>query len=144
MTLGVAEQMYDAIMTWDILGHFEVTKVSLAFFRQFDKKIKVGKYRKSSKEYKNMMDALRNWAEQTLLFVAEHIPEDYVLPMAMDRITAAPTGSAGTIHSLIGALTVYDAYKGLIPDSWYHGYSKGGCKSSHIESDTESQYRAGF
>ena len=58
MTLGIAEQMYDALMTWDILGHPEVTKVSLAFFRQFDKHIKVGKYHKHSKEYKHLTDAL--------------------------------------------------------------------------------------
>ena len=143
MTLGVAEQMYDSLMTWDMLGYLEVTKVSLAFFRQFDKHIRVGKYRKSSKEYKHLTDALKNWAEQTLLFVADHIPEDYVLPMAMDRTTAEPTGSAGTIHSLIAALTVYDAYKGLVPHSWYHGYSKGHSSSWDIESDTESQCHVG-
>ena len=38
-----------------------------------------------------------------------------MLPMAMDRTTAEPSGSAGTIHSLVAALTVYDVYKGLIP-----------------------------
>ena len=107
-----------------------------------------------------MTDALRNWAEQTLLFVADHIPDDYVLPMAMDRITAQPTGSRGTIHCLIASLSLYNAYKGLVPPSWYnggrstngcgapsHGESRDGTGSwvlNNIESGTKSQYGAGL
>ncbi|KAI9449115.1 Six-hairpin glycosidase-like protein [Lactarius psammicola] len=150
MTLGVAEQMYNALITWDILGELEVTKVSLKFFRQFDKKVKIGTYHKHSRVYTQLTNALRNWAEQTILFVADHIPDNYVLPMAMDKTTAEPTGSPGTIHSLISALSLYNAYKGLIPPSWYNGNSGSGSLIPKESSDgvgswgTKSQYRAGL
>ena len=153
--MGTAELIYDALITWDLLGELRVTKLSLAFFRQFDEHVKVGRYRESSREYRHLTDALRNWAEQTLLFVADHIPEDYVLPMAMDRITAQPTGARGTIHCLIASLSVYNAYKGLIPPSWYNGYSNNGDNLVSEESSdsswvlknfgsaAENQYRVG-
>src|SRR6266702_709310 len=157
MTLGVAEQIYDALITWDLLGELQVTKLSLKFFRQFDKHVKVGTYRKSSRVYAHLTNALRNWAEQTILFVADHIPDNYVLPMAMDKTTAAPTGSPGTIHSLISALSLYNSYKGLIPPSWYNGSSNsddlihgesrdgaGPCGLKNTVSGTKSQYRAGL
>jgi glucoamylase len=158
--LGVAEQIYDALITWDLLGELEVTQLSLAFFQQFDQHVKVGRYRKCSGVYAHLTDALRNWAEKTLLFVADHIPDDYVLPMAMDRITAQPTGSRGTIHCLIASLSLYNAYKGLVPPSWYNGgHSTNGCSTpirgesrdgagswvlKNIGSGIESQYCAGL
>lgn len=153
--MGTAELIYDALITWDLLGELHVTKLSLAFFRQFDKHIKVGRYRKRSREYAHLTDALRDWAEKTLLFVADHIPDDYVLPMAMDRTTAQPTGARGTIHCLIASLSVYNAYKGLVPPSWYNGYSKNDANlirdewrdassSRVLGYGAGSQYRAGL
>ena len=153
--MGTAELVYDSLITWNLLGRLQVTKLSLAFFRQFDKDVKIGTYSKNSRTYAQLTDALRNWAEQTLLFVADHIPDDYVLPMAMDRITAQPTGARGTIHCLIASLSVYNAYKGLVPPSWYNGYSNDEANLisgesydsswvlKNIGSAAESQYRAG-
>lgn len=122
-TLHAAEQLFDALITWDLLGELQVTDVSLKFFRQFEQDIKVGTYRKGSDMYENLTDAITNWAEKTVLFVADHTPDDYVLTMAMDRQSADPVGPRGTLHCLVSVLSVHDAYHGLIPPSWAHGGS---------------------
>ena len=108
-------------MTWELIGELQVTDLSLKFFRQFDPNIKVGTYRKGSEVYESLTYALTSWAERTLLFLGDHTPEDYVLPLAIDRTTGDPTGPRGVIHCQSAVLSVYDAYNGLIPPSWAHG-----------------------
>ncbi|KAN0130282.1 Six-hairpin glycosidase-like protein [Lactarius tabidus] len=120
-TLHAAEQLFDALITWDLLGELQVTEVSLKFFRQFDQNIKVGTYRKGSDVYESMADVITNWAEKTVLFVADHTPDDYVPTMAMNKESADPVGPRGTLHCLVSVLSVHDAYHGLIPPSWAHG-----------------------
>jgi glucoamylase len=108
-------------MTWDLLGELQITDLSLKFFRQFDQNVKIGTYEKGSEVYERLTYVLTSWAERTLLFLAEHMPEDYVLTMAIDRTTGLPVGPRGTIHCVVAAISVYDAYNGLIPPSWAHG-----------------------
>jgi hypothetical protein len=63
------------------IGHLEGTHVSLNFFRQFDKKIKIRTYRKGSKTYRDLTSALKIWAENTLLLLAKRTPDDLILPL---------------------------------------------------------------
>jgi glucoamylase len=121
-------------MTWDLLGELQISNLSVKFFQQFDRDVKTGTYKKGSEVYESLTYALTSWAERTLLFLAEHMPEDYVLPMAIDRTTGLPVGPRGTIHCLVAAISVYDAYNGLIPPSWAHGAS--GPFSKHRWNDT--------
>ena len=62
-SLNVAEQIFDALITWDLIGSLDITKVSLKFFRQFDDKVLLGKYKKGSPTYDKMTSAARAWAE---------------------------------------------------------------------------------
>jgi glucoamylase len=131
-------------MTWDLLGELQITNLSLKFFQQFDRDVETGTYKKGSEVYESLTYALMSWAERTLLFLAEHMPEDYVLPMAIDRTTGLPVGPRGTIHCLVAAISVYDAYNGLIPPSWAHGAS-GRFSSKHQWNDTiANDYNVGF
>ena len=77
-------------MTWDLLGELQITDLSLKFFRQFDKNVNIGAYKKGSEVYESLTYALTSWAERLLLFLSEHTPEDYVLTMAIDRTTGLP------------------------------------------------------
>jgi glucoamylase len=121
--LYASEQIFDALMTWDLLGELQVTDLSLEFFRQFDQNVNIGTYKKGSEVYERLTFALTSWAERTLLFLAEYMPEDYVLTMAIDRTTGLPVGPRGTIHCVVAGISVYDAYNGLIPPSWARGAS---------------------
>ncbi|KAI0246449.1 Six-hairpin glycosidase-like protein [Lactifluus subvellereus] len=120
-TLHAAEQIFDALITWDLIGELQVTDVSLKFFRQFDQNIGIGTYPKGSEVYESLTDDVTSWAERTLLLLADHTPDDYVLTQAIDRATGEPVGPRGTLHCLVSALSVYDAYNGFIPPSWAHG-----------------------
>ena len=134
-TLHASEQIFDALMTWDLLGELQITNLSLTFFRQFDRDAKTGMYKKGSEVYESLTNALMIWAERTLLFLAEHTPEDYVLTMTFDRKTGLPAGPRGTIHCLLAAISVHDAYNGFIPPSWVHG-SNSRFSSKHRWNDT--------
>jgi hypothetical protein len=73
-------------MTWDILGELQIANLSFKFIQQFDQDVKTGTYKK---ELDVRFDEL---GRRTLLFLAEHMPEDYVLPMVIDRTTGLPVG----------------------------------------------------
>jgi len=83
--------------------------------------VRTGTYQKGSDVYERLTYAITSWAERTLLFVADHTPDDYVLPLAIDGTTGKPVGPRGALHCLVAALSVYDAYNGLVPPSWAHG-----------------------
>jgi glucoamylase len=123
-SFNVAEQIFDALITWNIIGKLEVTSVSLKFFQQFDKKIKVGVYRKGSKTYGGLTSALKTWAENTLLSLAERTPEDLVLPLIMNKTTGEPVPPRGALRSQVAVLGSYNSHNGVIPPSWAHGYPR--------------------
>ncbi|KAF8473009.1 Six-hairpin glycosidase-like protein [Russula ochroleuca] len=115
-----AEQLYDALITWDKIGHIEVTPVSLKFWKQFDSRVSVMRYRKGSDGYKVLTEYARNWANKIVLQLEKGTPSDYVLVECVDKNTGGPYGPRGMIRSLAAALGVIDAYHGLVPPNWGH------------------------
>ena len=115
-----AEQLYDALITWDKIGYIEVTPVSLKFWNQFDSGISVKRYKKGSKGYNALIAYVRKWANQIVLQLGKATPEDYVLVECIDKNTGGPYGPRGMIRSLAAALGVIDAHNGLIPPNWGH------------------------
>ena len=79
MTYNSAEQLLDALITWDLIGELQVTKRSRKFFQQFDKHVAIGTYRRGTKKYERLTQTIRVWAENQILLVAKYTPEDYVL-----------------------------------------------------------------
>jgi glucoamylase len=120
-SFNVAEQIFDALITWDKIGELEVTGVSLKFFRQFDKGIKKGVYGRHSKKYKQLTAALKDWAENTLLSLAQRTPPDLVLPLVMNKTTGEPVPPRGALRSQVAVLGAHNAYNGVIPPSWANG-----------------------
>ena len=112
--------MYDALITWDLIGHIDVTPVSLKFWQQFDRGVSVGRYKKGSPDYKVLTDHVRDWANKIVLQLEMATPSDYVLVMCVNKETGEPYGPRGMIRSLAAALGVIDSYKGLVPPNWGH------------------------
>ena len=137
-SFNVAEQIFDALITWNIIGKLEVTRVSLEFFRQFDKRIKPGVYRKGSKTYDRLTYALKTWAENTLLSLAERTPEDLVLPLIMNKTTGEPEPPRGALRSQVAVLGAYNSYNGVIPPSWANGYPSPRAKELWMEMPLDS------
>ena len=135
-SLNVAEQVYDALLTWDILGKLEVTKVSLAFFRQFDKSVKIGSYHKGGITYNKLTSGLKEWAENTVLSIAERTPDDSVLPLVIDKTTGLPLPPRGALRSQVAVLGLKNAYNGVLPPSWVKG-TKGSSRLSPGKSNVK-------
>ncbi|KAN0138299.1 glycoside hydrolase family 15 protein [Lactarius tabidus] len=132
-SLNSAEQLYDALITWDMVGYIEVTPVSLKFWKLFDDNIAVTTYRKGTPGYKVLTDHVRKWVNKIVLQLAKATPDDYVLVECIDKETGGPYGPRGMIRSLAAALGVIDAYKGLIPPNWGHDLEpkSSGIPASH-------------
>jgi glucoamylase len=159
-SFNVAEQIFDALITWNVVGELQVTSVSLEFFRQFDKKVKVGVYRKGSKTYGRLTDALKTWAENTLRSLAKRTPHDLVLPLIMNKTTGEPVPPRGALRSQVAVLGAYISYNGVIPPSWANGYPRAEklwlddwdsdlereqhCGGSDDDDDTNSQTNFGL
>jgi len=103
-----------------MIGYIDVTPTSLKFWKQFDKRISVKRYRKGSQSYEVLADYVRDWANKIVLQLAKATPEDYVLVQCIHKVTGEPYGPRGMIRSLAAALGVIDAYKGLVPPNWGH------------------------
>ncbi len=115
-----AEQLYDALITWDKIGYIDVTPVSLKFWKQLDNRISVKRYEKGSRDYKVLTGHVRKWANKIVLQLEKATPSDYVLVQCIDKVTGGPYGPRGMIRSLAAALGIIDAHKGLVPPNWGH------------------------
>ncbi|KAI0267066.1 Six-hairpin glycosidase-like protein [Gloeopeniophorella convolvens] len=115
-----AEQLYDALTTWNKIGEIEITPVSLKFWRQFDKSIKTGKWNRGTPEFKRLTGFAREWANKIVLQLAKSTPDDFVLVEAINKTNAEPYGPRGMIRSLAAALGVIDAFNGIEPPNWGH------------------------
>ncbi|KAI0267069.1 Six-hairpin glycosidase-like protein [Gloeopeniophorella convolvens] len=138
-TFNVAEQLFYALSTWDLVGALEVTPVSLAFFQQFDPDILVGSHAKDSVTYERLTDSITDYAARTVLLLAQRTPSDYVLPLAIDKTNGAPRGPRGAVRSLVAALGAIKAYIGIMPASLANGYGSAG--AGHIELPTKEGVR---
>jgi hypothetical protein len=153
-SFNVAEQIFDALITWDKIGQLEVTRVSLKFFQQIDKGVKIGTYAKRSKTYKQLTATLKKWAENTLLSLAQRTPPDLVLPLVMNKTSGEPMPPRGALRSQVAVLGAHNAYNGVIPPSWANGgpgsgkvpkKSSVGWEYCHDSLDEEeSQFNFGF
>ena len=139
-SFNVAEQIFDALITWDIIGHLKVTRVSLKFFRQFDKKIKIGTYRKASKTYRDLTTAVKIRAENFLLSLAQRTPDDLIFPLMMNKTTGEPVPPRGALRSQVAVLGAYNSYNGLIPPSWANGGSSSKKLGMEMPLDSDSEH----
>ena len=67
----------------------------------------------------------------------------------MNRTTGEPFGPRGVLHSLLSALTVNDAYNGLVPPSWaqiqnLNKAAKSEGQTNEETSGAENQYYMGY
>jgi len=124
-TLAVAEQLYDALLTWNILRAIEVTPISQAFFAQFVPGITPGTYRPDSEStststtyYSRLSAAIRAYADGFLVIVARHTPTDGGLAEQFDKASGDPASAADLSWSYAAVLTAFRARKGGSGGAW--------------------------
>ncbi|KAH9974392.1 glucoamylase [Lactifluus volemus] len=121
-TFAVAEQLYDAVLTWESVGFIDVTDVSLDFFRQFAPNIRIGRYYnlRLTKEFEfwDIIRAVKQFADGFIEIAAKYTPSDGSLAEQFDRQTGAPTSARDLTWSYASALTAGDSFSGVKPVSW--------------------------
>jgi glucoamylase len=117
-TLAVAEQLYDALLTWHGLGAITVTPTSKAFFDQFSSDISPGTYHSDSSTYMQLSDAIRAHADGFVKIVARFTPPDGRFAEQFDKKTGKPTSAADLTWSYAAALTAFRSKKGDFGGSW--------------------------
>lgn len=62
-TFAAAEQLYDAMYTWNRTGELEITQVSLPFFKDVYDSAEIGTYPASSPQFTEIMSAMKEYAD---------------------------------------------------------------------------------
>ncbi|KZV59596.1 carbohydrate-binding module family 20 protein [Peniophora sp. CONT] len=117
-TLAPAEQLYDALTTWDSVGSINVTSTSLAFWKQLDSSITVGSYAKSSATYTTLTTAVKTFADGFISVVQKYTPSSGALSEQFDKSTGAQTSAVDLTWSYASAITAFEARNGTTPASW--------------------------
>ena len=118
-TFAVAEQLYDAILTWKSTHFVEVTQISLAFFRQLIPNVSPGRYEEiGGKEFWPIINAVKAFADGFVKVAAKYTPSDGSLSEQFDKQTGAPTSARDLTWSYASVLTAGDSFAGVKPVSW--------------------------
>jgi len=117
-TFGVAEQLYDALLTWGSVGSLDVTDTSLGFFSQFLTGIAPGTYLSNSSQYSKLTSAIKAFADGFVQIAASYTPSDGGLAEQFDKSTGHPLSAADLTWSYASVLTANDSCAGVKPAGW--------------------------
>lgn len=84
-TLAAAEQLYDAVYQWNKIGAVDVTKISLAFFHDFQPYLLPDRYDSSTREYQDLILAIKSYADGFFEIVKKYTPEHGALSEQFSR-----------------------------------------------------------
>jgi len=117
-TFAVAEQLYDALLTWESVRSLNVTDTSLGFFSQFVPDIDPGTYFSNSSQYSTLTSAIKSFANGFVQIAASYTPSDGGLAEQFDKSTGHPLSAADLTWSYASVLTANDSYAGIKPAGW--------------------------
>ncbi|KAH9989729.1 glucoamylase [Russula compacta] len=117
-TFAVAEQLYDALLTWEFVGSINVTNTSLDFFSQFVPSITPGTYPSDSSQYLKLKSAIKTFADGFVEIAANYTPSNGGLSEQFDKSTGLPLSAADLTWSYASVLTAAAVHAGVKPASW--------------------------
>lgn len=118
-TAAAAEQLYDALYTWNKVGSLTVDSVSQDFFNDFaNSSIATGTYSASSPEYSALTSAIRAYADGYLSVIEQYTPSGGGLAEQFDRNTGTPLSAVDLTWSYAAFLTAIARRNSVVPGSW--------------------------
>ncbi|KAB8301058.1 hypothetical protein EYC80_002980 [Monilinia laxa] len=117
-TLAAAEQLYDALYTWNKQGSITVTATSLAFFKDFSSSITAGTYASSTTTYTTLYNAIKTYADGYINVVATYAQSNGSLSEQFNRAGGAPLSAYDLTWSYAAFLTAVARRAGVVPYSW--------------------------
>lgn len=117
-TLAAAEQLYDALYTWNKQGSITVTSTSLAFFKDLDSSITAGTYASSSSTYTTLYNAAKTYADGYMNVIATYAQSNGSLSEQFSRSNGSPLSAYDLTWSYAAFLTAAARRAGVVPYSW--------------------------
>ncbi|KAF4623996.1 hypothetical protein G7Y89_g14180 [Cudoniella acicularis] len=117
-TLAAAEQLYDALYTWNKQGYITVTSTSLAFFKDFSSSVTVGTYASSTTTYTTLYNAVNTYADGYMNIVATYAQSNGSLSEQFSRSNGTPLSAYDLTWSYASFLTAAARRAGVVPYSW--------------------------
>jgi glucoamylase len=117
-TLAAAEQLYDALYTWNKQGSITVTSTSLAFFKDLDSSITAGTYASSTSTYTTLYNAVKTYADGYVNIIATYVQSNGSLSEQFSRSNGAPLSAYDLTWSYAAFLTCAARRAGIVPYSW--------------------------
>ncbi|KAJ4246350.1 hypothetical protein NW762_013701 [Fusarium torreyae] len=117
-TLAAAEQLYAAVYQWNKVGSVTVDEVSLPFFRDLIPKVTKGTYRKNTKTYRSIIDAVKSYADGFVSVVQAYTPKDGSLAEQFDKSIGSPKSAVHLTWSYASFVSATERRAGIVSPSW--------------------------
>lgn len=117
-TTAAAEQLYDALYTWNKQGSIAITATSLDFFKQLYSSAAVGTYASSTTQYTAITAAVKTYADGFLAIVQQYQGSGGALAEQFSRSNGSPLSAADLTWSYAASLTAFEARASKVPASW--------------------------
>jgi len=117
-TFAVAEQLYEALIVWNLQQNIDVTVTSLAFFSQFIPSLVTGSYAASTSTYSALVTSVKSFADGFILINANYTPSNGSLAEQYTHTNGSPLSARDLTWSYASALTAFAARDGFTPSSW--------------------------
>src|SRR5436190_21761852 len=72
-TMAAAEQLYDALYTWNKQGFITVTSTSLPFFKDFIPSVTAGTYASGTSTYTTLMSSIKTYSDGYVSIVSTYV-----------------------------------------------------------------------
>ncbi|CAK7265751.1 glycoside hydrolase 15 protein [Sporothrix epigloea] len=116
--LAAAEQLYDAIYTWNRLRSLTITAVSLAFFQDLYANATVGTYISSTATFKNILLAVRAYADGYVALVQMHAVTNGSLSEQYDKTFGTQLSARDLTWSYMALLNANMRRNAVMPPPW--------------------------
>ncbi|KAJ5159273.1 Six-hairpin glycosidase [Penicillium coprophilum] len=117
-TLAAAEQLYDAIYTWNRIGSLTITSVSLNFFKDLYGSAATGTYSSSSATYSAIVSAVKAYADGYVSVVQKYAPSSGSLAEQFSRSNGSPLSASDLTWSYAALLTANERRNAIVPAPW--------------------------
>lgn len=117
-TLAAAEQLYDAIYTWNRIGSLTITSVSLSFFRDLYSSAATGTYSSSSDTYSSIVSAVKEYADGYVSVVEKYAPSTGSLSEQFSKSDGSQLSARDLTWSYAALLTANERRNAIVPAPW--------------------------
>ncbi|CAD6505050.1 BgTH12-00549 [Blumeria graminis f. sp. triticale] len=117
-TFAAAEQLYDAIYTWEKYQVINVTDISIGFFRDLIPTIRTGTYTEASSVYHQIIDATFSYADGFMQIAATYTPTNGSLSEQYEKRTGNPLSAYDLTWSYVAFISAAARRSKVVPRSW--------------------------